>query len=142
MKNVNQIFLFIITLFVPVVVFAQGSGSVEPPPRPPLNEGIRDESNFVVTRSASGRIVGLNEGILVIKTQKDKEVRVAIVKQTKFRLGKKNLKADELSEDLFKEGQLVKITYLPFEDKKKRVDKVALEIRFVEEKSKEKPKLG
>lgn len=141
MKNVIKLFVCAVVLFVPAAVFAQGSGSIEPSPRPTSNEGIRDESNFIVTRSASGTIVGLKEGILVIKTDKNKEVRVAVVKQTKYKLGKKSLDANELSDDLFKEGQAVKITYLPFEDK--RVDKVALEIKFIEDKqSKEKPKLS
>jgi len=142
MKNVIRIFLFAVVLFVPAIVLAQGSGSAEPP-RPLINEGIRDESNFVITRSTSGKIVGLKESILVIKTEKDKEVRVALVKETKFKLGKKTLNSSELSEDLFKEGQAVKILYVPYADKQARFDKAAVEVRFVEDKkSKDKPKLG
>ena len=143
MKNVIKIFVFAAVLFVPAIVLAQGSGSSEPPSRPPINEGIRDESDFVVTRSTAGTIVGLKEGILTIKTDKDKEVRVALVKQTKFKLGKKTLDSKELNEDLFKQGQAVKIVYVAFADKQSRVDKAAVEVRFVEDKkSKEKPKLG
>ena len=142
MKNIIKLFVFAAVLFVPVIVFGQGSGSYEPSPGAPATvESLRNSSNFAVTRAASGTIVGLKEGILTIKIQKDKEVRVAILKDTKFKLGKKTLNPDELSDNLFKEGQAVKITYMPFEDQ--RVDKAALEIRFVEDKqTKEKPKLG
>lgn len=143
MKNVIRIFLFAAILFVPAIAFAQGSGSIEPSPRPSSNEGIRDESNFVVTRSASGTIIGLKEGVLTIKTGKNKEVQIALHNKTKFKLGKKTLDIEELSDDLFKEGQAVKITYAPLADKKSPIDKVALEVRFIEAKeSREKPKLG
>lgn len=144
MKNVIKIILFAaVVLFVPATAFAQGSGSIEPSPRTPPNEGIHDESNFVVTRSATGTIVGLKEGILIIKTEKNKEVRVGLLSGTKYKLGKKKLDASELTEDLFKEGRAVKITYVPFVDKQSRIDKAAVEVRFIEAKeSKEKPKLG
>ena len=133
MKNVVKSLLFAaFVLLVPAVASAQGSGSSEPSPRPPSGEGIREESNFVVTRSASGTIVGLNEGILTIKLEKNKEVRVGLAKETKYKLGKKTLDPAELDENLFKEGQTVKIIYVPFADKKSRIDKVALEIRFTE----------
>lgn len=144
MKNIIKIILFaVVVLFVPAIAFAQGSGSIEPTPRTPPGEGIRDESNFVVTHSATGTIVGLKEGILIIKTEKNKEVRVGLLNSTKYKLGKKKLDASELSDDLFKEGRQVKITYAPFADKKFPVDKVALEVRFIEAKeAKEKPKFG
>lgn len=141
MKNVLRLFMFAAILFIPAAVFAQGSGSTEAAPRPPQsNVGFpEDDSNFVVTRSTSGTIVGLKEGILTIKTDKDKEVQVALVKETKFKLGKKPLNSDELSEELFKEGKSVKITYKPLLDKKQRFDKVALEIKFDIDKDRKKP---
>lgn len=142
MKNVMKLFLFAAILFVPAAVFAQGSGSIEPP-RPPSNVGFpEDDNNFVVTRSTSGTIVGLKEGILTIKTDKDKEVQIALAKETKFKLGKKSLNSDELSDELFKEGKSVKITYKPFADRKARFDKVAVEIRFEQDKEKKKPSIG
>lgn len=143
MKNVIKLFLFAAILFIPAAVFAQGSGSSYPPQRPPSNVGFPDnEDNFVVTRSTSGTIVGLKEGILTIKTDKNKEIQIALVKETKYKVGKKTLNSDELSDDLFKEGKSVKITYKPFADRKSRFDKVAVEIRFDKDKEKKKPEIG
>lgn len=143
-KNMLRLLMFAAILIVPAAVFGQGSGSSERPsdPRPPATSGIRDDNNFEITRSVSGTIVGVEEGILTIKTEKDKEVRVALFKGTKYKLGKKKLDADELSEELFKEGKSVKITYKPFQDNKNRFDKVALEVRFDDDGKKEKPGLG
>ena len=141
MKNVIKLFLFAAILFIPAAVFAQGSGSSYPPPQP-SGAVFGDDENFVVTRSTSGTIVGLKEGILTIKTDKDKEIQIALVKETKYKVGKKTLNSDELSDDLFKEGKSVKITYKPFADRKSRFDKVAVEIRFDKDKEKKKPEIG
>ncbi len=141
MKNVIKLFLFAAVLVVPAAAFAQGSGSSYPPPQP-SGVGFGDEGNFAVTRSTSGTIVGLKEGILTIKTDKDKELQIALVKETKFKVGKKTLNSDELSNELFKEGNPVKITYKPFADSKARFDKVAVEIRFDKDKAKKKPEIG
>lgn len=132
MKDTIKSLVFFAFLLLPAVVFGQGSETVEERPRQPTNEGFRDDSNLVVSRSVSGIIVGIKEGILTIKTQKGKEVLIAIVKRTKFKVGKRIVDVNELDEALFAEGNAVKITYVPFEDKLKRVDKVALEIKFVE----------
>lgn len=144
MKNVIKLFLFAAILFVPAAVFAQGSGSSYPPPQPGGSAGavFGEEDNFAITRSTSGTIVGLKEGILTIKTDKDKEVQIALAKETKFKVGKKSLNSDELSDDLFKEGKSVKITYKPFADRKAKFDKVAVEVRFEKDKEKRKPTIG
>lgn len=134
-------FLFLGILFVPGFAIAQGSGSYEPPPRTSPNDNVREETNFVVTRSTSGSIVGIKEGILTIKTSKEKVVVVAISKNTKFKLGKKTISIDELDESFFKEGRGVKITYRPIENSRAAFDKIALLITFEEEK-REKPTLG
>ncbi len=143
MKNAVKLFFFAAFLFIPAAVFAQGSGSTggDPgPARQPSNAGIADESNLIVTRTVAGKIVGITEGILTIKTQKGKEVQIALVKRTKFKIGKKTVDSSELDVALFNEGNEVKITYLPSENSK--VDKVAVEVRFVEDKEKAKPVLG
>ncbi len=144
MKNVMKLFLFAAILFVPAAVFAQGSGSSYPPPQPSGSAGavFGEEDNFSVTRSTSGTIVGLKQGVLTIKTDKDKEVQIALVKETKFKVGKKNLNVDELSDDLFKAGKPVKITYKPFAGRNAKFDKVAVEIRFEKDKEKKKPEIG
>ncbi len=141
MKNPFKFLLFTVFLFIPAAVFAQGSGSYEPSaPRPQTAESLRTESNFVVTRSVTGTIVSLKDGVLTIKTDKNKEIQVGILKSTQFKIGKKKVDNSELEDKLFDSGNSVKITYQPFEDK--RVDKVALEIRFAENKDKEKPVIG
>jgi hypothetical protein len=145
MKNTLKFLVLLAILAIPAIAFAQGSGSVEPPSSPspsfPSTESRGSETNFAVTRTVAGSIVGLKEGILTVKNNKGKETRVALVERTKFKQGKNTLDRKELDLNLFKEGQQVKIIYLPIENKD--IDKVALEIRFVEDKSeKEKPKLG
>ncbi len=143
MKNVIRLFLFAAVLLVPAIAFAQGSGSTEPSPRPSGNEGIREESNFAVTRSTSGGFVGIKNGILTVKTDKNKEISVALVKETKFKIGKKTVDVNELDEKFFKEGRKVKITYQPYPGKKTDFDKNALVVTFEDDKTpKEKPKLG
>jgi len=144
MKNIIRLFLFVAVLFIPAIAFAQGSGSYEqPPPRSTGNEANREESNFAATRSTTGGIVGIKDGILTVKTDKDKEVSVILVKETKFKIGKKTIHVKELDEKFFKEGRKVKIIYQPFRGKKTDIDKVALEVRFEEDKTpKEKPKIG
>ena len=143
MKNVIKLFLFAAVLLVPAIAFAQGSGSTEPSPRPSGNEGIREESNFAVTRSTSGGVVGIKNGILTVKTDKNKEISVALVKETKFKIGKKTVNVNELDEKFFKEGRKVKITYQPYLGKKTDFDKIALVVTFEDDKTpKEKPKLG
>lgn len=143
MKNVIRLFLFAAVLLVPAIAFAQGSGSTEPSPRPSGNEGIREESNFAVTRSTSGGVVGIKNGILTVKTDKNKEISVALVKETKFKIGKKTVNVNELDEKFFKEGRKVKITYQPYLGKKTDFDKIALVVTFEDDKTpKEKPKLG
>lgn len=142
MKKVIRMCFFTAVLLAPAAIFAQGSGSSQPEPRPRGNEGIRDESNFVIPTSFTGTIVGLKEGILTIKNQKGKELRVALVNKTVYKIGKKKIDASELEDKLFAEGSSIKISYLPFEDKQKRVDNVAVEVRFAEEKDKQKPVLG
>ena len=101
MKNIIGLFLFVAVLLVPAIAFAQGSGSTEPSPRPSGNEGIREESNFAVTRSTSGGVVGIKNGILTVKTDKNKEISVALVKETKFKIGKKIVDVNELDEKFF-----------------------------------------
>jgi len=143
MKNAIKLFLFAAVLLVPAIAFAQGSGSTEPSPRPSGNEGIREESNFAVTRSTSGGVVGIKNGILTVKTDKNKEISVALVKETKFKIGKKIVDVNELDEKFFKEGRKVKITYQPYQGKKTDFDKIALVVTFEDDKTpKEKPKLG
>ena len=143
MKNIIRLFLFAAVLFIPAIAFAQGSGTYEPSPRPIANEGIREESNFAVTRSTAGGIVGIKDGILTVKTNKDKEVSVILVKETKFKIGKKTVDVNELDENFFKEGRKVKITYQPYLGKKTKVDKIALVVTFEADKTpKEKPKIG
>ncbi len=134
-----KLFVLAMVFMVPVVVSAQGSGSIEPPPRTSPNESANREDNFVVTRSETGTIVGLKEGILTIKTKKDKEISVALANSTTFRIGKNKIDSDELAEGMFEPGKQVKITYRPFSDRKSRVDKVAVEVRFNDEKDKQKP---
>lgn len=138
MKNTIKFLVFFAFMLLPVVVFGQGSESVGegPRPRPAANETFSDDSNLVVSRSVSGVIVGIKEGILTIKTSKGKEVLIAIVKRTKIKVGKKSVDLNDLDESVFAEGNAVKITYVPFEDALKRIDKVALELKFAE------PKLG
>lgn len=142
MKKTIRMCFFTAVLMVPAPIFAQGSGSSAPEPRPSLSEGIRDDSNFVIPSSTTGTIVGLNQGILTIKNQKGKELRVALGSKTVFKIGKKKIDRSELEETLFAEGRPIKITYLPFIDKQNRADKLAVEVRFAEEKDKQKPVLG
>ncbi len=142
MKKMIRTCFFIAVLMVPAAVFAQGSGSAAREPRPQPNESVRDDSNFVIPVSFTGTIVGLKEGILTLKNQKGKELRVALGSKTVYRIGKKKIDQAELEDKLFAEGSAVKITYLPFIDKQNRADKLAVEVRFAEEKDKQKPVLG
>lgn len=143
MKKKIRLLLIAAILFVPAVVFGQGSGSIESPSPTRVGGAERDESNFVVTRAATGTIVGLKDGILTIRTKKDKELTIALTNKTKYRQGKETLEVDELKESLFKEGQQVKITYQPLDNPKTSIDKIAVEVRFVEDNSpKEKPKIS
>lgn len=143
MKNTIKLLLFAAVLLIPAVVFAQGSGTIDSQPRPSVNDGVRNDDNFVVTRSTKGEIVGIKDGILTIKIKDDKEIRIALTKETKFKLGKNSLDADELDANLFKEGRKVKITYQPIENNRTKIDKIAILVNFeADEKDKQKPKIG
>ncbi len=68
---------------------------------------------------------------------------MALVKETKFKIGKKTVDVNELEEKFFKEGRKVKITYQPYSGKKTDFDKIALVVTFEDDKTpKEKPKIG
>lgn len=138
-NNLISVFICGMFLFIPAFVFGQGSGSSYPSPRTE-NESFPIENNFVVTRSAGGKIVSLEKGILIIKDKKDKEIRVALTKETKFKIGKKTVKVDELNEKLFAEGNEIKITYVP--NLKNPKEFFAVEVRFSDKgNSREKPGL-
>jgi len=126
-------------LFIPAFVFGQGSGSVNYPE--PRNEGVSIENNnFIVTRNVSGKVAGLEKGILLVKDKKEKEIRVILTKDTKFKIGKKTVKADELDEKFFAEGNEIKVTYAP--GLKNPKEFYAVEVRLPDNsKSKEKPGL-
>ncbi len=137
MKNYTvKIFICGVFLFIPAFVFGQGSGSSDNPP-PRQADSLPGENNFVITRSSSGRIVSLNKGILTIKDKKDKEIQVGLTKATKFKVGKKTVKVDELEEKLFAEGNEIKVTYAP--SAKNPNEFYAIEVRFPEQKPKDKP---
>ncbi len=146
MKNVLKSMLFTALLLVPAAVFAQGSGSAESypstSPRGTAEERGFGDSNFVVTRSESGTIVGLKEGVLTIKTKKNKEIRVGLIDKTKYKIGKKSIDNNELELSMFEEGREIKITYVPINDQRNRIDKVAVEVRLSDDKDKKKPVLG
>lgn len=128
-----RMFLFSFVLLIPAAVFGQGSGS-----RPPsVNPG--EESNLVITKSASGHISAFNDGVISVKDKKGKEVQIAVTKQTKVYLGKKKIDPDEIEESMFTLGRLVKIVYRPVKFAGNTVDKVAVELRFIEEKNTKKP---
>lgn len=127
-------------LLIPAVVFGQGSGSSGYPQPSGGNDNLSTENNFVITRSASGKVASLEKGILIIKDKKDKEIRVILTKDTKFKIGKKTVKVDELDEKLFAEGNDIKVTYTP--SLKNPKEFYAVEIRLPDnKKSKEKPGL-
>ena len=143
MKYTIRLFLFVGVLFLPAIASAQGSGSYEPSPRPSSSDKIGDESSFEVNRTTSGSIVGIKDGILTIKTNKDQEISIAVIKETKFKVGKKAIDVNELDENMFAEGKKVKITYRPFLDKRTKIDKVALVVSFDAENGPGlKPKIG
>jgi hypothetical protein len=128
------------TVSTPAFVFGQGSGSSNYPQ--PRTEGSSIENNnFVVTRSASGKVASLEKGVLIIKDKKDKEIRVVLTKDTKFKIGKKTVKADEIDEKLFAEGSDIKVTYTP--NLKNPKEFYAVEVRLPDNsKSKDKPGLN
>lgn len=134
-----RIFVVGMFLLIPAFIFGQGSGSVNYP-EPSSNSGAVENNNFVITRSASGKIAGLEKGILTIKDKKDKEIQVILTKDTKFKIGRKTVKADELDEKLFAEGNDIKVTYVP--GLKNPKEFYAVEVRLPDsEKSKAKPGL-
>lgn len=137
--SLMRIFICGMFLFIPAFVFGQGSGSVNYPE--PRNEGISIENNnFIVTRSVSGKVAGLEKGILLVKDKKDKEIRVILTKDTKFKVGKKNVRADELEEKLFAQGNDIKVTYAP--GLKNTKEFYAIEVRLPDNSTpKEKPGL-
>jgi hypothetical protein len=139
MKNLMKIFICGMFLFIPAFIFGQGSGSSNYPQ--PRNEGgSAENNNFVVTRSISGKVASLEKGILIIKDKKDKEIQVILTKETKFKIGKKTVKADELDEKMFAEGNDIKVTYVP--NLKNPKEFYAVEVRFSDKSmSKEKPVL-
>lgn len=142
MKNLIKPIMFVMFLLIPVSLFAQGSESVELNDRPQASpNSLSEDSNFVVSRSVSGNIVGIKEGIITIKTDKNKEIRIGLSNRTKYKVGKKFVKTDEIDPQLFADGRDVKITYVAFEDKQKRFDKIAVEVRFPDDKEKQKPSL-
>jgi hypothetical protein len=140
MKNsLIKIFLGGMFLFIPAFVFGQGSGSSNYP-QPRNESGSAENNNFVVTRSASGKVASLEKGILTIKDKKDREIQVILTKDTKFKIGKKTVKADEIDEKLFAEGNEIKVTYAP--NLKNPKEFFAVEVRFSDKAmSKEKPGL-
>ncbi len=141
MKKLLKIGLTAFVLLIPALVYGQGSGSSGGGG----NGGTtgtyeREDRNFAVTRSATGKIVGLKKGILTFVTKKDVEIRVALTSKTKFKRGKETIKLDELEDGLFVEGQEIKVTYLSSSDDRDLVEKVATEIRFIVAKEpKQKP---
>jgi hypothetical protein len=138
-NNLMRIFFSGMFLFIPAFVFGQGSGSAGYPQPRGENEATI-ENNFVVTRSASGKVSSLEKGVLIFKDKKDKEIRVVLTKDTKFKVGKKTVKANELDEKLFAEGNEIKVTYAP--SLKNPKEFYAIEIRLTDNsKSKEKPGL-
>jgi hypothetical protein len=140
MKNsLMKIFISGMFLFIPAFVFGQGSGSSGyPQPRSENESSI--ENNFVVTRNISGKVSSLEKGVLIVKDKKDKEIRVVLTKDTKFKVGKKTVKVDELDEKLFAEGNDIKVTYAP--NLKNPKEFYAVEVRLTDSsKSKEKPGL-
>lgn len=137
MKSIRVKYLLVaVFLFLPTAAYSQGSGSfpVPPVPQSTYEDRLGEPSNFVVTRSMSGSIVGVKEGILTLKTDKNKEFKIALIKETKYKLGKKKIDVAELEESMFSDGRPIKITYRDF--KHPRVDKVAVEVRFEEDKGK------
>lgn len=131
MKKALRLFLIAGILFIPAIVYGQGSGSSGGSGGSSGGGYEREERNFAVTRSSTGKIVGLKKGVLTFVTKKDDEIRVVLTNKTKFKRGKETLKADELEESLFAEGQEIKVTYLASSDEKNLAEKVATEIRFV-----------
>lgn len=128
-------------LLIPALVFGQGSGSSGYPQPSGGSDNLSTENNFVITRSASGKVASLEKGILIIKDKKDKEIRVILTKDTKFKIGKKTVKIDELDEKLFAEGNDIKVTYTP--NLKNPKEFYAVEVRLPDNsKSKEKPGLN
>jgi hypothetical protein len=142
MKKLLRLVLTVTILLIPAIVFGQGSGSSGGGGTGGGSGGgyDREDKNFAVTRSVTGKIVGLKKGILTFTTKKDVEIRVALTSKTKFKRGKETLKADELEESLFAEGQEVKVTYLASSDDRDLAEKIATEVRFVVAKeAKQKP---
>lgn len=138
MKSIKFRYLLVaVFLLLPAAAYSQGSGSY-PAPRPPAQEKPGDDPNFVVTRSVSGSIVGLKEGILTLKADKNKEVRIALNKDTIYKLGKKKIDRAELEDSMFSDGRPIKIIYKAFNHT--LVDKVAVEVRFEEDKDKARQK--
>ncbi|MGQ0540977.1 MAG: hypothetical protein ACT4O9_03895 [Blastocatellia bacterium] len=127
-------------LLIPALAYGQGSGSVSPAPnRDGSPENNFPENNFVVTRSANGTIASLQKGVLIIKDKRNKEIRVLLTKDTKFKVGKKTVKVDELDESRFAQGNEIKVTYVP--NLKNPTEFLAIEVR-VPDSSKEKPVLA
>lgn len=137
MKKVMRMLIFSAILVIPAAVFAQGSGNSYPRPS---NSSARS-SNFLVKKSVTGRIVKFKDGVMTIETKKKKTYEVVLAKKTKFRLGKKKIKTDELETSLFEKGKRVKITYQVRADQKDFGEKTALQVRFLTKKEKKKPNL-
>ena len=142
MKKSLRLILTAIVLLIPAIVYGQGSGSTGGGGGNGGASGTyeREDQNFAVTRSATGKIISLKKGILTLITKKDVEITVALTSKTKYKRGKETIKLDELEESLFAEGQEIKVTYLASNDERSPVEKVATEIRFVVPKEpKQKP---
>jgi hypothetical protein len=140
MKNsVMKILISGIFLVIPAFIFGQGSGSSNYPP-PRTDTGSIENNNFIVSKSVTGKVSSLKKGILTIKDKKDREISVALTKDTKFKIGKKTISADELDEKIFAEGNEIKVTYAP--NPKNPKEFYALEVKISDKSmSKEKPVL-
>ncbi len=150
MKYLAKFSLFGALVILPLIALAQGSGSSSPPSgsgsssggsaetsgggavRQTANEILRDESIFIVTRAVSGELVDVKDGILTVKTKKDKHVKLFFNDRTRIKIGPKTLKLNEIEDGQINIGQRLRITYMPIDDFRAPTDKLAFEIKLLD----------
>jgi len=105
-----------LTLVLPGVLLAQGSGSIHRMPDPAGVGGSLGPAPFMVTRQVDGKIAEVNaaQHLVVIEDKNGKRVSFKLDDKTKLKADKKTEYAAKKNLQLsdFETGQPVRVTYL------------------------------
>lgn len=83
MKNSFKLLIVAALLLCPILAFSQGSGSSEMK-KGSATKNKGGKNNFIVTKSASGLVTGVNSNSLTIKTKSGKTVVYFLNKNSRF----------------------------------------------------------